>query len=370
METDPMRRLLITLALTCIATAPCVCDAQSRIELTRIDACNKGADTVFSFTAVGVAGHESSTLGWMPIPPHGCNNVFAEKVPGVDPAYVGFAVRGPDGRLTSITATVPEYGTDAKGARTFSGDAKDFCLVPYTDSLSFFTSKRDDDASHCNDWINTKITDPERRHYAAFTSSLYFRPKLDCGVLSCGPGSYYLDVTHAPGSRTVSLVRGLSPAQQGLQLIGKFLQALDDAKRQSDIQQQVALQNRFARYKPGSAASWAEQWANAPHMSPADYNPEQVGSTVVVSGTVARYVVDASGSPQWITIYFKESPNGAFVVCSPYPDMFQEVVGMNLNALIGKRLEAVGPIEQAICTGRGKTAGSIRVLESGMFHIK
>jgi hypothetical protein len=57
-------------------------------------------------------------------------------------------------------------------------------------------------------------------------------------------------------------------------------------------------------------------------------------------------------------------------VCSPYPDIFQEVVGMNLNALIGKTLEVVGPIEQAICTGKGITAGSVRVLESGMFHIK
>lgn len=365
-----MKRSLIALGLACVAATPCVSAAQGKFELTRVDACNKGNDTVFSFTTIGGAAHETTTLGWMVIPPHGCNNVFAEKVPGVDPAYIGFAVRSPDGRLKSISANVPAYGTDAHGAPTFSRETKDVCLVPYTDSLSFFKSTADDDATHCNSWINTKITNPERRHYAAFTSSLYFRPKLDCGVFSCGPGDYYLDVTHTPGSSTVSLVKGLSPTQQGLLLIGKFLQALDDAKRQSDMQEQVALQNRFARYKPGSAASWAEQWANAPHISPADYNPDQVGSTAVVSGTVARYTVDASGSPQWITIYLKESPIGAFVICSPYPDMFQEVVGMNLNALIGKRLEVVGPIEPAMCAGRGITAGSVRVLESGMFHIK
>ena len=366
-----MLRRMIILALACVAAAPGVSKPQSpKFELTRIDACNKGNDTVFSFTTIGNGGEKSTTLGWMAIPPGGCNNVFAEKVPGVDPAYVGFAVRGSNGRLESITATVPEYGTDAKGARTFSREAMDFCLVPYTDSLSFFTSNAAADASHCGDWINTKITDPTKRHYAAFTSSLFFRPKLDCGVLSCGPGAYYLDVNHAPGSPTVSLVRGLSPTQQGLLLIGKFLQALDEAKRQSDVQKQVALQNRFAAYKPASAASWAEKWANAPRVSAGEYDAQQTGSTVVVSGTVARYVIDTRGSPQWITIYLKESPNGAFVVCSPYPDMFQEVVGMNLNALIGKRLEVVGPIEPAMCTGRGVTAGSVRVLESGMFHIK
>jgi hypothetical protein len=195
-------------------------------------------------------------------------------------------------------------------------------------------------------------------------------PKLDCGVFGCKGNSYYLDLDHTSGSMTVSLVKGLSPAQKGWQLIGKFLRALDEAKRTADNQKPVALQNRFAQYKPGSAASWAEKWANAPHMSPGDYEPAQLTTTMIVRGTVARYSIDASGSPPWITIYFKESPSGAFVVCSPYPDIFQEVVGMNLNALIGKTLEVVGPVEQSMCTGKGITAGSIRVLESGMFHIK
>jgi hypothetical protein len=369
-ETDAMNHWPITLSLTLVIAAPCVAGAQTPVELTSLHVCNTGSDTVFSFVAASGGEHVWGVLGWMEVPPHGCNNLYAVKVPSVAPAYLGFALRGPTGRLVSIAANVPAYGTDAKGNPTFASGVRAFCVLPYPDSASYFKSDADDDANHCGDWFNMKVPDRVKAQYAAFTAALLFRPKLDCGVFGCGPGSYYLDLEHAPGSATVSLVRGLSPAQQGLRVIGKFLLALDEAQRQSDIRKQVALQNRFARYKPGSAASWAEQWAKAPRMSPADYDPAQLSSTMIVSGTIERYVVDASGSPQWITIYFKESPNGAFVVCSPYPDMFQEVVGMRLNALIGKTLEVVGPIEQAMCTGRGITAGSVRVLESGMFHIK
>ena len=41
---------------------------------------------------------------------------------------------------------------------------------------------------------------------------------------------------------------------------------------------------------------------------------------VAIVGTVSRVEVDPNGSPQWVTIYFKESPDAMFVVCSPYPD--------------------------------------------------
>jgi hypothetical protein len=79
--------------------------------------------------------------------------------------------------------------------------------------------------------------------------------------------------------------------------------------------------------------------------------------------------VDFSGSPQWMSIYFKESPNATFVVCSPYPDLFQERVGLNLSALVGKTLEAAGQVESPYCGQKGSSKGSIRVVESTRWKI-
>jgi hypothetical protein len=237
-------------------------------------------------------------------------------------------------------------------------------VVQDPEHASIFKSDAEDDATHCGDWVNKTISDPEKRDYAAYEATLYFQPK---------PGHYYLDLRHAPGASYVSLARGLSPDQKGWKLIGQFLVALGKAARESEIARQKAelqtLRDRFARYRPGSAASWAEKWANAPHVSPADYDSTHVGETAIFTGTISRFTVDSRRYPHWITISFRESANDAFVVCSPYPDMFQEVVGLNLNALIGKELEVIGPIERAMCTG-GTPAGSIRVLESGMFHLR
>jgi hypothetical protein len=57
--------------------------------------------------------------------------------------------------------------------------------------------------------------------------------------------------------------------------------------------------------------------------------------------------VDPNGSPQWVII-FKESPNATLVVCAPYPDLFQERVGLNLSVLVGKTLEAAGQSSRLI----------------------
>jgi hypothetical protein len=65
-----------------------------------------------------------------------------------------------------------------------------------------------------------------------------------------------------------------------------------------------------------------------------------------------------------MTIYFKESPDAAITVCTPSPDIFEEMFGgQNASALIGKTLEVAGIVEASSCTGRDKA--SIRVVESG-----
>jgi len=103
-------------------------------------------------------------------------------------------------------------------------------------------------------------------------------------------------------------------------------------------------------------------------LSPAAFDPRWMGQNVTITGTVSRVEVDTSGSPQWVSIYFKESPNATFVLCSPYPDMLQEKVGRDLNALVGKTLEATGQVESPYCGGKAPK-GSIRVVESAQWKI-
>jgi hypothetical protein len=111
-----------------------------------------------------------------------------------------------------------------------------------------------------------------------------------------------------------------------------------------------------------------QRWAGG-LQSPAAYEPQWMGKNVAVVGTVSRVEVDPNGSPQWVTIYFKESPNATFVVCSPYPDLFQERVGLNLSALVGKTLEAAGQVESPYCGGNAPK-GSIRVVESKQWQVR
>jgi len=110
-----------------------------------------------------------------------------------------------------------------------------------------------------------------------------------------------------------------------------------------------------------------QRWAGT-RQSPAAYSPQWRGQNLVIVGTVSRVEVDPNGSPQWVTIYFKESPDATFVVCSPYPDMFQERVGLNLSALVGKTLEAAGQVESPYCGGNAPK-GSIRVVESTQWKV-
>ena len=82
--------------------------------------------------------------------------------------------------------------------------------------------------------------------------------------------------------------------------------------------------------------------------------------------------VAGGGSPRpppWLTIYFKESPDATFVVCSPYPDMFQDRVGPDLSVLVGKTLQAAGQVEGACC-GHKISKGSIRVVVSSQWQVR
>jgi hypothetical protein len=136
--------------------------------------------------------------------------------------------------------------------------------------------------------------------------------------------------------------------------------ALQNAKKLAARALGGAGKTGYAYARPGTAP------APMPVQSPASYGAAWMGQDRVIRGTVSRVSVRSGARPYWLTIFFKESPDAAFVVCSPYPDMFQETVG-DLYRLVGKTLEVTGQVEGSMCAGKG---ASIRVVDSQHYRVQ
>jgi hypothetical protein len=142
--------------------------------------------------------------------------------------------------------------------------------------------------------------------------------------------------------------------------------ALDYAKKLAARPLGAAGGSHYAYDGASKADAEKIRGAAAIAQSPAAYRDTWRGQTRIVRGTVSRVEMASSGYPKWLTIYFKESPDGAFVACSPYPDMFAETVG-DLYRLVGKTLQVTGPVGSAMCAGKG---ASINVVESAGYHVE
>jgi hypothetical protein len=92
-----------------------------------------------------------------------------------------------------------------------------------------------------------------------------------------------------------------------------------------------------------------QRWG-APRRSPAAYNPSWMGKTMLVVGRVSGVGCEGAVS-SWVTraVMKGRTLNCRIVVCSPYPDMFQDQVGAGLSAMVGKTLQAAGPVEKPLC---------------------
>jgi len=369
-----------------------------------LQVCNKGKVRVQAIQVTeATKGNRWQILGWIDIPAGSCT-YFAGQIhakPGGNgvPSYLGFAFTDSTGTWGAAGADVPPYGADASGNPTFSPTGLKIC-VSRADDTSYSTND-DRPGEDCSAFTLNK--NPSEK-LVPLTTALYFRPMAaDCNFLgSCSGGEYYLNITVPDHGRQLHVERGLSPTEQGMQVLGNFLKAVAnaaDAERQkkqqaaadaaeTGLQQARELQAaREQRQKQILAADAAgnpnvkveaqmirreekdnrRRWAGT-RQSPAAYDPQWMGQNVAVVGTVSRVEVDPDGSPRWVTIYFKESPNATFVVCSPYPDLFQERVGLNLSALVGKTLEAAGQVESPYC-GNKVPKGSIRVVESKQWQV-
>lgn len=76
------------------------------------------------------------------------------------------------------------------------------------------------------------------------------------------------------------------------------------------------------------------------------YDPQWIGNTLVLRGTVARVEVEKDGSPQWLHIISRSRPTRPITACSSYPDMIQKMFGSDYSRLIGKTIEMAGQVEK------------------------
>jgi hypothetical protein len=388
-----------------------------------LNVCNKGTIPVEAVAAerddpiLGIGKLYWNITGKR-VAPGKCEFVFGSTF-GL-PAYIAFGFYDANGQWGSGTiARVPDFGSFPRyfhSNKVLIGAARAMC----TRKNEYGYSIDGDLSSDCARLNSSNAPDAKHGPFVPLTAALFFETVnqrcSDRGILSfC---EHYLNISPSPSERELHAVEGLPNGQDLLanrddSAAIHFWQALiktaaEERERKARLAaDSVAERKREAADTVGAgqrrlveraaareqlqrqilAADAAgnpevkveaqmirredennrQRWAGT-RQSPGAYEAQWTGQNISVVGTVSRVEIDSSGSPQWVSIYFKESPDGAFVVCSPYPDLFQERIGPNLSALVGKTLEAAGQVESPYCAHK-TSKGSIRVVESRQWQV-
>lgn len=410
---------LIFLALA----LPLQAQVQDTFSQSSISVCNKGTVPVEVIVAVKTSDFPRRLPGtyyWNVqgtlVAPQDCTTVRDDD----DPAYIGFGFADAKGEWGSGTVLeVPDLGLVERGLFKkekvlTAGTGKTMCVR----KDATWYAINDELTANCTT-MTVKSEDSQHGHGAFFpvATSLYFYPEShNCGQPTnfnyldfCPAAEYDLNIFPSAGDRELHATPGSkleaaaakkrSDDAAFAQLVRAFGKAMAEEKqRQANAaanartaqekqlrDQAAAREERNRQILAADAAGdpnakvpaqmirrdeedSRQRWSGS-RQSPAAYDPKWMGQNVTVTGTVSRVEVDPNGSPNWVTIYFKESPDSTFVVCSPYADLFQERIGMDLSALVGKTFEAAGPVESPYC-GPKAAKGSIRVVESKQWTVK
>ncbi|MBZ5603349.1 MAG: hypothetical protein LAO79_13695 [Acidobacteriia bacterium] len=338
-----------------------------------------------------------------------------------DPSYIAFGLSNAKGGMESGTAAqVPDIGSVPRNLITILGPeekvligaAKGICARIGVTRYSM----NNDFTKDCSTLTMSGLG-PEygQGPFLPLTSALFFHPAPhNCRGLpvwvACENNHYYVNIYPGATGRELHATAGTKSgvdaaleeasdreaASQVLKAIAKAMaderekqaKAAADAAAAKERQLREQAAARQEKQKQILAADAAgnpnvkveaqmirrdeadnqQRWAGT-RQSPSAYDPQWMGQNIVITGTVSRVEVDTKGSPRWVTIYFRESPDATFVACSPYADLFQERVGLNLSAMVGKTLETAGPVESPMC-GPKASKGSIRVVESRQWQIR
>ena len=402
---------------------PLRAQVQDRFSQSVITVCNKGTIPVEVVIAIKNSDwprRAPGTYYWeirgSTVVPQDCTIVEDD----ADPAYVAFGFIDSKGQWGSgTTAQVPDLGSVTrsifgKEEKVLTAAAKTLCVRK--DATLYAIN--DDFLTDCAT-LTVKSEDLRHGHGTFFpvTSAFYFYPtSYNCGTPTignpnpnwCAPSLYDLNISPNASDWELHPTQGTRTEAAAAKKrsddasFNRFLQDLaktmaDEKQRElkaaADAKeaQERQLRQQAAAREQGEKQILAADAAGNPNVkveaqmirrdqennrrrwtgtrqSPAAYNPQWMGQEISINGTVSRVEIDSKGSPQWVTIYFKESPDATFVVCSPYADLFQERVGLDLSALVGKTFQAAGQVESPYC-GPKSAKGSIRVVESKQWQI-
>jgi hypothetical protein len=131
--------------------------------------------------------------------------------------------------------------------------------------------------------------------------------------------------------------------------------------------------NRLSQREPEEAKPQEAQPMNwndlllACAKAPRSGGAVPVPKNILIRGTVLRVDMNSpAASTRWVNIYFRESPDGIFNVCTSSPDIFQDIFGPDFrSSMIGKALEVEGEVTRAYCNGE---KGGIRVTLARQVH--
>ena len=385
--------------------------AQPRYSGANLSVCNRGTVPVEVVAAekneplLGV-GHLYWNIRGKAVAPGKCAVVFGSTTG--QPAFIAFGFDDAQGRWGSGTIShVPDFGTFPRwfhDNKILVGAEQAMCVR----RNEYRYSVDGDIPSDCAAMTSGNPPDAKHGPYVPLTAALFFETDnqscLEDGLQ--GMCNYFLTISPSGSERELHATQVTSRGQiiaDGDDSAGiHFLQALAkafaeerqrEAKAAADtvgagqrrlVERAAAREQQQKEILAADAAgdpnvkveaqmirredeNNRQRWAGT-RQSPAAYDPQWMGQNMVIVGTVSRVEVDPDGSPQWVSIYFKESPGATFVVCSPYADLFQERIGPNLSALVGKTLEAAGQVESPYC-GPKTAKGSVRVVESKQWQI-
>ncbi|MFZ0958316.1 MAG: hypothetical protein WAN60_18385 [Candidatus Sulfotelmatobacter sp.] len=401
-----LRLALLLIALCAASTLHAQAPVYTHANLT---VCNKGTVGVAVVVAErSLAINFMEVLhvdGWVVVDPGACQQVYHETENGnverAQPAYIGFGFRDAQHRfVTGTVDPVPDFGRLLVEKILTKPDYK-FCVsvsnnrVFYNIKDAAFYHTEDPTNNNCAGFHPARVASVANDGpFFSLAAALYFQPVTgSCYQTDCSDSDrdYFLNVApgrndgdgnlHASlGSPSGATVEPADPARG----LADLLTAVEEVQLQQARNQQAAREEAQKQTKAAAAAGVRDaqvpaqivkreeednrqRWAGS-RQSPASYDPRWMGQNIVVVGTVSRVEIAPGGSPQWVTIYFKESPGAAFVVCSPYPDLFQEKVGLDLSVMVGKTMEAAGQVESPYC-GHKVPKGSIRVVESTQWQL-
>ncbi len=387
------RTLLTTLLLILLGAAAPVRAQAPEYHSATLDVCNKGTVPVEVVTA---RKNELFQLYYevesTAIAPQRCERAYSNYAS--EPVYIAFGFADSKGQWGSgKIARVPDFGTTSVFFRVvpvLSSSAKSICARK--DQTHYVVEN--DIPADCPNFHPSPVTiglrtvgDVGHGPFLPLTAALYFRPNgQTCSNLpgqGCYGGDYYLNISPSADDRELHAAVGtasgvdakVEPPVDPATALKQLDEALANLRKKYPAPEPAPAAAPQARVRmvpgggsdPAIKAALAEQekekW-KSPMFPVSAYEPQWIGKTLVLRGTVARVEVEKEGYPMWVHIYFKESPDSTVTACSPYPDMIQKMFGSNFAGLIGKTVEMAGQVEK-FC----KPNISIRIVDPAQIRL-